>query len=300
MLSLWRKTAELFRTYPILCVPYICADLAANCLSQISHFATRRIIIWAMTWHSVLGGSIQTYSSGVSSRAVLFASPISMGARFVNAGLYIAAMVVTAALVSMIVSGQTPRLPAAIAELRAYTKRILVYDLLFCLLTVALTASVTLPASYLSTDRFLSNPKTATTAISVVSLLTIAVSAWIMAPFAVRLLRPAGSSALSAEAKKQARYFAVLAGTATWVLSLVFVPLMVKLFSESSYSGFQWTAAQTLESLLVNLPFVLVYIAFALLANETPLDSEKPPAPSKLREYLRVLAPMHVPPPDEQ
>jgi hypothetical protein len=75
---------------------------------------------------------------------------------------------------------------------------------------------------------------------------------------------------------------------------------MVKLFSESSYSGFQWTAAQTLESLLVNLPFVLVYIAFAVLANETPLDSEKPPAPSKLREYLRVLAPMHVPPPDEQ
>lgn len=293
MLKLWRKTIELIRTDPILWVPYLCADLVTSCLTWLRRISSNAIFHWVTTkhLHSVLGGDAVTtdFDHAAMKKAILLSGPLEWATRYANACLYVAALILTASLVAMILRGEKPDLAVALPALRNNPSRIFRFTLIFCALILVLTALIAFPSSYLLNARYHASQLLYSVTIICGELLILICSAWVMAPLAVALIRPADAIAVSAELKKLARTFAMIAGTCTIVLEQLSILLIIR-HVRLSHLGF--AVFDPLNSLIVNSPFVLLFIALALIAAEDPLD-----IPSdgvlKTRRLFEALMPLH-------
>jgi hypothetical protein len=296
VLNLWRKIIELFRKYPILWVPYICADLAASGLTSLRHLAGNAIFHWVATrhLHSVLGGDLVTTNpdSAVFKKAMLLAAPLGWATDYVNACLYIAALVLTAALVVTILRSEKPSAAAALPTLRTYLKRILIYALIFCALTLALTDLILLPTSYLLSGRLERSQILLNGTMLGEQLLSLICTAWIMAPLAIALVRPADAAAVSAERKKLGRIAAMLAGAVTIVLEELSALLIIR---HVRFSHFGLAVFNPVNSLVVNSPLILLFIALAVIAAEDPLEIRNGSNPRTPR-LLETLMPLHFRP----
>lgn len=290
MRELWRKTFELFRGNPILWLPYICTELTAFCLTKLRSLAFKGIHQWLLTRHSVLGGDIVSPNIDQSTirKAVMLGAPLEWGVDFANVCLFTVALLFTSSLVLMLLREQRPDPAIALASLRAYPKRVLLFSLKFCLLVVLLTPLVLIPASYLpSTFEKLSHA----TSYLIYSgaLLLMACVAWIMSPIAIRLLREKDSPAVSAEHKRWGRHSAILMVAAIMVLQyLVQRAEDIVRFKH----GIQVTAATALATLIINFPVVLLFIALALIAAEDSFECERKVGKS-IKSILRNLMPLH-------
>ena len=125
MKELWRKTAKLFLNYPILWLPYFCASLLNSSLEMLRHAMRLWIFYWLSTRRSVLGGPpIQIDSDFAGTQAFWITGAMEWSLRYLFFCLDTLALVATAALVTMIVRGEQPRLRAALEDLRGSSKRI--------------------------------------------------------------------------------------------------------------------------------------------------------------------------------
>lgn len=297
MRQLWSKTAKLFLNYPILWLPYVCAQLLNASLNWLRRAA---VFHWlAMTTRrSVPGGiSVPIYGSTASAKFAWVSGVTSWSLRYLTLCIEVVALVVTAALVTMIVRGEQPRLKAALAELRNYPKRILGYSLKLYLLVAIFAIFVSLPALRLLHWVTYS---TATTGwwsqvanfalMRGQAFVSLVLFAWIITPVTIRLLRLPGAEPPSADEKKLGRYFVILTGIGALVLGPVFLTPLVKLvplraFPEQVYAS--------LASIVLSFPFLLGDIGVALIATCGDLNLGEPFVYRKWRQLIRVLAPLH-------
>jgi len=292
MLKLWRKTIEFIRKHPILWVPYLCADVAASCITWLRQLAAKVIFHWVAVAHmrSVLGGEITTTNLDHAARkAMLLSAPLSWVTSYVNACLYVAALILTAALIAMILRGEKPELAAALPTLRTDSKTLLIYALIFCAVSLVLGALIVLPIGYLLSVRIRADQWLFSVAVLGEQLLSLICSAWIMAPLAISLIRPANAAAVSAERKKLGREFAMLAGATTIILEQLSALLIIR---HLRFSHVGLALFDPLNSLVVNSPFILLFIALALIAAEDPLELRSDGAPRTPR-FLESLMPLH-------
>lgn len=297
MLKLWRKTIEFFRTYPILWVPYLCADLATSCLTWLRQVSTHAIFHWVTTkhLHSVLGGDAVTtnFDHAAMVKASLLAIPVEWGMRYANACFYTMGFILTAVLVVMILRGEKPDLAIALPTLRTTPRRIFRFTLIFCALILVLTAlMIAFPSSYLLNAKYHASQLLYSMTITGGELLSTSCSAWIMAPLAIALIRPIDATAVSAERKKLGRIFAAAAGTAAVVLDQLSNQLIIQLIRLMRVSHPKLDIFQPLVSLIVNFPFILLFIALALIAAEDPLEIRSDGVPGT-RRLLEALMPLH-------
>jgi hypothetical protein len=268
MRELSSKAAELFRKNPVLWLPFFCAHLLTSCLVWVRKFATHEILAWIMTKRSVLGGNLGR--SDLHSDTIQTIERISFsmqwGTIYVDSCLNAIALVLTAVLLGMIVRSQRPSLATAFAALRYYPERILFYSLKFWLLSVVLDALMAWPASHLL-ETMPNRIKWILLALTDGQvLLTMLCSAWVMAPIAIRLLRPVDSGIVSAEDKRKGRYFYMLTVAAMFTLSRILFPLVTRLPFNATYER----AIVDLASFVVSFLSVLLFIALALLAASDP------------------------------
>ncbi len=296
MQKLWRKTLELLRKYPILWVPYVCADLLTSCIAGLRHLGTKAVFRWIITkhLHSVLGGDATTTNLDHAAivKTELLSAPLQWLTTYVNACIYVVALVLTTALVAIILRGEKPDLAAALPALRTYPRRILLFALILLALTMVLTAFIGLPLSYVLNVKYLKSQILISVAIVGIELLGMLCSAWIMAPIAVALIRPKDTIAVSAEPKRLARDFAILSGAATIALSQLLSLLIVKLVAASHLVAHVLPVIWSLNSLIVNSPFILLFIALALIAAEDSLEIQSDRTP-KTRKLFEALMPLH-------
>lgn len=292
MLNLWRKTIELLRKYPILWVPYLCADVATSCLTWLRRLASKAIFHWVATkhLHSVLGGDVVTtnFDYDTMKKALRLSAPLEWVTQYVNACLYVAALILVAVLVAMVLRGEKPDLAAAAPTLRTYSRRILLFALIFCALTLVLTALAILPSNYLLSVK-LQQSRVFLALLIGEELLTTICSAWIMTPIAIALIRPRDAVAVSVERRSLGRRFAVLVGATVIGLSQLSGLLMTRL---GPISNLGQAVLRPLDSLVVNAPCILLFIALALIAAEDPLEIQSVPLP-KTRKLLQDLMPLH-------
>ena len=209
MRKLWREATNLFLKYPILWLPTICAGLLNASLELLRRAVTTQVFYWLSARPSLLGGApVYVYSQVGRTRTFWISGLMEWLLRYVTICLDTVALVLTAALVTMIVRREQPRFRVALAELWNYPKRILGYSLtLFCLIVI-FDVFVSLPALRLlhwvtdlnaTTGWSRAVNFTLTRGQSLVSLILFA---WIITPVTIRLLRAPGAEPPSSDEKK--------------------------------------------------------------------------------------------------
>jgi hypothetical protein len=288
MKSLGRKTAFLLRRHRILWAPYAVAMILTCSLSLLRGFVIDRILLWIASRQieSVLGGNFS--SRGFDSVPIetlrRFNSALAWGTDYVSNCIDAAALVLTAILVGVILRGEGPALACAGARLRIYPKRILIYSWKEWFLRLVLSAVLDWPI-HLSVTK-LYRGYSASDGLDLLGRLCFA---WVMAPIAINLLRPANAGALSIQDKRLARYIYMLAVTTRYLLEYLQRPLVSV---PGLYSSNAKYAAYYFSPLIAGLPFVFLYIAFALIADPD-LQDRIAPVDFRLPVWLRSLMPLH-------
>jgi hypothetical protein len=298
MKALFRKTLNLFVTYPVLWLPFVVTELLSIGLSSLHNLARKPLFDWFATRHTAYGGEIHVYDQVAQHKTMMALFPLDWGTHYLVAYLTAGSLVLTAALVAMVLHGEKPDLAPAVADLRRYPRRIAFYALKYWALSLLLYALIVLPTSSL----YQSLPNLTLTNWNVIwgsgALLTMLLSAWIMAPISLALLRPADAAPVSSGQKGLARYFSIAVTVAVFLLARLLDPLILKLIGKNTYGH----AIFSLTSLPIHLPSVLLLIAIALIASEEP-QPDFPPLGPRIRKILEPFMPLHFGPgadgPDE-
>ncbi len=291
MLSLLRKSAELLRQHPVLWAPYICANLCASGLTQLRSAGTKATFYWLAVkrWHAAPGsnGAASAFYASVQTVQRLN-SALIWGTTYVEFSIDATAMVLTAILVARMLRQRRLELAAAKTGLRGYPGRILIYALKFWVLYLALDVVLLEAGTLFKPLLHLSDPAGSALTTGVDSVAAV-FFAWVMAPVALRLLRPAGAPALSKTNVKLGRYCFMLTVAVSLILGWALDPLFDKLLSDSI-----GTAGEVaLASLLAQIPFVWLYIALALLASKAALERGERKGTGG-RERLPDLVPLNA------
>jgi hypothetical protein len=284
MKGLWRKTAKLFLNYPILWLPYICARLMDDSLHSLQHAADIRVI----------------QNHFATARAMIAWLPVmDWGLRYLRLCIDTIALVATAKLVTMIVRGEQPRLRTTLAELWNYPKRILSYSFKLYLLSVAFAIVVSHPALLLLNWVTHSTVATAWSRVANAALVqgqglvSIVLFAWIITPVTIRLLRAPDAEPPSAVEKKLGRYFVILIGSGTSVLSVALLPIMFNVKLVALLSPIPEQIYFSLVHLVLSFPYLMGDIAVALIAIHADWNPGESATDRMRRGIVRKLMPLH-------
>jgi hypothetical protein len=230
------------------------------------------------TRHSVLGGDAPVADlAGAQHRAMMLIMPLGLLREFLEVCLFVVALAATKNLVCMTLDERKPDLTAALQEVLPRTREVLLFSLKYMLVLAAFGGAVILlGTSPLTPERiheiFLSKGLN-----YVLVLVCQGCLAWLLLPAAIRLLRPPGNSAITSQERKLGVFFAV----ATSALSLALQSIVGKAEStvmlEKPWEG--WTVA-IVNTVIINAPEVLLFIALAQLATLNPSEKTVPAAES--------------------
>ena len=289
MKDLLRKTFELIRAYPVLCAPYLVACLLAFGLWRLRGMAEKAIFRWFSTSHSVLGGAVQAPTDSAFAKATLAYLPLGLATIFAIICLFVAVLVVTGGMVNAIGSEQEPDAREGLARLAHDWGRILLFSLKFLLAIGVVGVGVTVPLFYLL--RAVHHREYLTTPSWLPALLVLYVGClvWLMMPAAIRLLRPDKVGPISTQVRNWGAILAVVASEAGNALGLLAQRLEKGIIFDNRW---ELAARSAFNAILANAPDVLLFIALALLANETASGMD-PETGSKPRNLLRDLMPLH-------
>jgi hypothetical protein len=246
---------------------------------------------------SVLGGNYSPawdYSGNQAAQRLTIA--VALAVQFLDAFLFAIALVFTAILVSVILRGERPVFPASAGRLRGHLKRILSYSTKIWLVGLVLYLALEWPF-YLpeSTTHLpgLSHPA--------MSALTLAARlihgccyGWIMAHLAIPLLQLERRVSLPVADMKLARNLSMLVAV---VDELIRHFAYLHLSAPGPHASVANDAAYYLTGPFATLPYVFLYVAFALIADPDLKDRVVPD--SLISKWLRSAMPLHFGPGNE-
>jgi len=268
MQELIRKSLKLFGSFPILWLPFVCAQLCALGLTQMRMAVLKQALQWGAATHSVLAPHVSDLTAASGTEVRLIAAVLGGTVSYVTLCLETTAMVLTAFLVFKILKRQRPNLAVAVTQLRAYPARILWYSFLLFALATILNLLVGIPVLFLS-HKLSSGSSFQTQLFRGEYLVVSLFSAWIIAPIALALLRPRDASVVSPLEKERARYTLVLATAVVIGVGLIFDPIVARLTEGLAHQQ-ALVSQQTLVSLVLivlKTPYVWSFIALALITG---------------------------------
>lgn len=263
MQALLRDTLKLCGKYPILWLPFFCAHICIVALGWLQSSVNLWMLNWGTRTHSALAPNSSGFTEASLMKLRLVSALLGSSVKYANLCFDTTGMVLTALLVFMILRGQKPNLAAAVSQLRSYPSRILWYSFLLFALSTVLSILVGIPV-FLASSKLGQGSSVSTQLVHGEVLVTALLSAWIMAPLAVALLRSAKARVLSAAEKEQARYSLMLATVAVIALGLVLDPWVVHITTTGLHLQ---QAFVPLVLIFLKFPYVLAFVALALIAG---------------------------------
>jgi hypothetical protein len=278
-------------------LPYLAAELVAICLWRLRELAQSGIIHWFTTGHSALGGEIPLPPRDYSAltRGFIAYLPIAIVTIVAVVWLFVAAFLVTAAMVRSIEREQALDERKILADIATGWHRILLFALkLLVTLGVFFAGTTALLFSLLfiaHRQDLLRSPW------MIVAMLPIAVggSVWTVMPAAMRLLKQEPARLDSIQTRNQGAILAILTSEAGVALGLLTSKLETPMLITSHW---EFTALSIINSVIANAPDTILFVALVLLAAglSTEIESNDD---SSLRELLPALMPMHFGKPEE-
>jgi len=218
------------------------------------------------TQRSVLGGlQSVTDLSQVQNRVMMVMYPQGVLKQFLEVCFFVVALATTNRLVKMILESQRPDMVAAAKGLVPEYREILLFSLKY-MAVMALFGGVLLLAIFVLTQENFRELAFSNGFATVCGLVAEACLAWLLVPSAIRLLRCKGSQTVSTLDRQTGTIFAVAASAVGFGLDF---PVGK---AESTFVlDKQWErdAITIANSVILNTPQILLFIALALLAMQT-------------------------------
>jgi len=273
MRNLWRATAQLLWQHPILWLPVAIADAIALSLSHLQRLLQQHAAHWLTQTHSVLGGRPDLGSTEISVVANYLISIFLVAvAALITAFLYTSALLAVAALLRNFATLGRASLDTAAASIKPDLGRGVLFSLrLFAISVVAgmVSSSLLLLVEWLLRANYFSLDPRFALAESIVSGI---VTAYLIAPYAINLLRPTGAAPAAGQEAFLARTNAIGAAPASIAISYLFN----KAVFPASPHAVQVTV-HAIASEIAILPYAALFIALALIATPDSTPGGRPP-----------------------
>ncbi len=273
MRNLFRRASFLFWQYPILWLPIVVVDPIVFCLNTFANKLNHAIILSVVTSHSVLGNTPEPIapSSFQTLKILLLTKPIDWGSHLIALCLYISAMMATFTLISALRSKQRFSLGSILYPLQQSFSRLVFFSLKLLIaigIAALILSSVVVVFFQKNGTRFISTQNFgyffATLALSAI--------AYLMAPAAVKFLRPHDSEAITPEIARQTKISAVLASIASAAIYFFAIQIRPSFSSRSTIWG--GVLYEAIGSLVSATPYIVLFIALSLLAKNDEPDIE--------------------------
>jgi hypothetical protein len=266
MKKLWKRTFELFRTHIHLWVPCSIAGILMIALGRMQKAEIRWLFGIFGTQHSVLGGvAPSTDLSQVQHQVMMVMYPQGLLRQLLEVCFFVAALATTKSLVKMILEAQRPDMVAAVKGIVPEYREILLFSLKYMAVT-ALFGGALLLASYVLTPEHFQKIAFSKLFVSVYGLVGEGCLAWLLVPSAIRLLRRPGSHTVSTRDRQTGTIFAVAASAVTFGLEFLVGKAESTIILDNQWES---DAIAVANSVIVNTPQILLFIALALLAMQT-------------------------------
>jgi hypothetical protein len=297
MRNLWSTTTSLLRRHPLLWLPVIAADVASFWLSWLERLLHRQlieqIVIWLSKSHSVLGETpdYNTLTPAVANKAAALTAPLVWTTRYLGICLYTAALIATAAIVYSLSETGAATLRQGLLSIQTSRRRILIFSLKFFFLNAVvgilgswlLSWSMQLQSAWekntSASSAFQIAVEKSNLPVLLPALLLAVAIATIMAPIAVRLLQPPGVPLFPQQAKSARRTSLIVVAIAA-ALQVLIQQVEPSLFQRLGTATATLLTVGFAVSLITAIPFVLLYVALALIAKPVRSAPATTPEPT--------------------
>lgn len=281
MRNLWRATTSLFWQHPVLWLPVLIADLLAFCLGRLQHLISHQIALWMYQSHTVLTTTPNySYQPNKVLETSLLSAPFVWGAYFFSICLYTSALLTISRALHNLWEHRNLGFRSAISSSPTETRRILGFSsklLGLCFVGALLLFPVSGLLAQVGFDRTAHDPLLFGYSYGILVSVGIA---FVITPASIRLLRPSSNANVSSEDRRLGRIAAILAVAVSMTLGS-----LIPQFTLPLWRGWQAHAAavrfviDAIASAVVALPYIPLFIAFALLARgDEPTAQEAEPS----------------------
>ena len=275
--DLWKRTLELFRHHLVLWVPCSVAGILMLALDELRKVLLRRLMIFLLTQHSVLGGS--SLSGDVASaqhRAMMTMIPVSALLAFLEICLSVVALVATKELVRMVLTDLPLKAKSALATITPRFREVLLFSIKYMVVLVATVGVSMALLNFSLSDERLHNILAGKPFIPAFALAGECILAWLLLPAAIRLLRTPGAPAISADQRKIGTATAVATAAGTMILQYAIMKAEAFITIDNRWGG--WALA-IVNTVIINAPQVFLFIWLSVLAiQEQSCESPLTPA----------------------
>ena len=286
MITLWKRTFDLFRTHILLWVPCSTAGILMIALGKLRRAEIHWLFGFFGTQRSVLGGVVPTTDfSHVQHQVMMVMYPQWTLIQLFEISFFVMALVTTKNLVKMVLESQRPEMLAAVKGLASEYREILLFSLKY-MAAMAFFGGILISASYVLTREQFESIALSRVSVSVYGIAGDASFAWLLVPSAIRLLRRPDIYPVSTREKQTGTIFAVAASAVTLGLGFLVGHAESALILHNQLG---WDAIAAANSVIVNMPQILLFIALALMAIQT-LDEGTPMAAEPEVDWGRQLS----------
>jgi preprotein translocase subunit SecG len=270
--QVWREAAALFWEYPVLWAPVLGADLLLFFLTKLQQYVSHVLIYHLVLGPaSVFGGTRNLpgpSSNGVVFKAAVLSGTLQWSTHFAQIIFYTIALFITAALVRKSSRQNTELLLSPMHFVRSRRRAIFGLSLRVLGLVVLLAIFLgTLIAFTISqAQKYMVHLPTG--ALYVLIVPAFCSIAYLAAPITLRHIGLTTLKAVTAESKRKARIFAVLAVAMSSLLGYCLPYIEGSFTAEPFFSSLPAvTTLEAIVSLLVALPYVVLFIALTLIVE---------------------------------
>jgi hypothetical protein len=266
MKKLWKRTFVLFRRHFLLWVPCSIAGILMTAFERLQKAGIHWLFGFFGTQRSVLGGVVPSSDlSHVQHQVMMIVYPIGTVKDYLEILLFVVALTITKNLVQMVVDAQRPDMIMAVQRVVPRCREVLQFSLRYMAVMVVFGGVLILASFVLTSQRF-RELALSKAFLFVVGLIGECCLAWLLVPSAIRLLRPPGSYTVSARDRQTGTIFAVAASAVSFGLEFLVGKGESRLILDNQWEGYAIAVA---NSVIVNMPQILLVIALALLAIQT-------------------------------
>lgn len=271
MKDLWNRTFELFRRRLILWVPCSIAGILMLALARLEKDEIRSLIGLFATQHSVLGGDVPS-AQGLH-RAVMIIYSLGFLKLFLEVCLFVGAFATTSNLVQMIVEESRPEMLAGVRRIAPRSREVLLFSFKYMAVMALIAGALIVLSTSPLTPEYFHELAASKVFIFAFSLVGEACLAWILIPSAIRLLRPPGNPTITPQHRKMGVFFAVATSALSLALQFIVGRAESTVILDKPWEG--WGIA-VVNTVIINAPQVLLFIALALLATLSTSEETSP------------------------
>ncbi len=236
---------------------------------------------------SVLGGEVPvTDLAQVQHRVMMIIYPLSFLRQFLEVCFFVVALVATKNLTHVILDEQRPDMIAAVRGIVPRFREVLLFSLKYMAVLAAFGGVLIVFTSSPLTSERLHELAFSKVFLYACGLVVEGCLAWLLVPAAIRLLRPPGNSTVSAHQRKTGVAFAVATSASSLALDCLVRKAETLVTLENQWEGLAFAIVNTI---IINAPQVLLFIALALMASQWIEGETSPAAEPKMKWVNRLF-----------